>query len=205
MATFSYTLPTVGGSEDTWGTTLNANWTNLGTFIGSLDSAELAVLDGITATTAELNIMDGVTATTTEINYVSGVTSAIQTQLDAKASSASPTLTGTVTMTGANAAVKEVTETVYAVSGTTPALDPGNGTIQTWTLSGNSTPTDSFSAGQSMTLMIDDGTGYSITWPTMTWINNGGSDPTLATSGYTVVVLWKVGSTLYGALVGDGT
>lgn len=83
MAAFSYTLPVVGGSEDTWGTTLNTNWTNLGTFLGSLDSAELAVLDGITATTAELN-------------YVDGVTSNIQTQLDAKSPIASPTFTGSV-------------------------------------------------------------------------------------------------------------
>ena len=83
MAAFSYTLPVVGGSEDTWGTTLNTNWTNLGTFLGSLDSAELAVLDGITATTAELN-------------YVDGVTSNIQTQLNAKAPIASPTFTGSV-------------------------------------------------------------------------------------------------------------
>jgi len=102
MTTFTYTKPTVGGSEDTWGTTLNANWDALGTFLGSLDSAELAVLDGITSTTAELNLLDGVTvtladitstaaelnlldgvtATTAEINYLSGVTSAIQTQID---------------------------------------------------------------------------------------------------------------------------
>lgn len=74
MATFSYTAPTVGGSEDTWGNTLNTNWSNLSTFLGSLDSAELAVLDGITATTAELNILDGVTATTAEINILDGVT-----------------------------------------------------------------------------------------------------------------------------------
>ena len=56
-------------------------------------AAELNIMDGVTATTAELNIMDGVTATTAELNYVGGVTSAIQTQLDTKAPSASPTLT----------------------------------------------------------------------------------------------------------------
>jgi len=38
-----------------------------------------------------------VTATATELNYVDGATSSIQTQLDTKASSASPTFTGTVT------------------------------------------------------------------------------------------------------------
>jgi len=53
--------------------------------------------------------------------------------------------------------------------------------------------------------MIDDGSAYTVTWPTITWVNNAGAAPTLATSGYTVVAMWKVGSTLYGALVGDGT
>jgi len=48
-------------------------------------AAELNVLDGITASTAELNVLDGITASTAELNYVDGVTSAIQTQLDAKA------------------------------------------------------------------------------------------------------------------------
>ena len=56
-------------------------------------AAELNIMDGVTATTAELNILDGVTATTAELNYVDGVTSAIQTQIDTKAPSASPTLT----------------------------------------------------------------------------------------------------------------
>ena len=81
MATFSYTAPTVGGSEDTWGNTLNTNWSNLSTFLGSLDSTELAVLDGITATTAELNLLDGLTAslsgltaTAAELNILDGAT-----------------------------------------------------------------------------------------------------------------------------------
>ena len=63
-------------------------------------TAELNILDGVTATTAELNIMDGVTATAAEINYVDGVTSNVQTQLNTKAPSSSPTLDGTVTITG---------------------------------------------------------------------------------------------------------
>lgn len=98
-----------------------------------------------------------------------------------------------------------IVEDVYAVTGTTPALDPANGSIQTWTLTGNSTPTDSLAAGEAITLMVDDGTAYTITWPTMTWVNNTGAAPTLATAGYTVIALWKVSTTLYGALVGDGT
>lgn len=101
-----------------------------------------------------------------------------------------------------------IVEDVYALSGTTPALDPDNGSIQTWTLSGNSAPSESLSAGEAITLMVDDGTDYTINWATsmsVTWVNNGGSAPTLATTGYTVIALWKVSTTLYGALVGDGS
>jgi hypothetical protein len=105
--------------------------------------------------------------------------------------------TGKTTFDGA------IEEEVYTLSGT--ALDPNNGTIQTKTLSANTTLTDSLSAGESITLMIDDGSSYTITWPTITWVNNGGSAPTLATSGYTVIAIWKVSTTLYGALVGDGS
>src|SRR6056300_48950 len=96
-------------------------------------------------------------------------------------------------------------ETVYAVTGTTPAIAATNGNIQTWTLSGNSTPTDSLNAGESITLMIDDGSAYTITWTSLVdqWI--GGSAPTLATTGYTVVELWKVSTTVYAAYVGDAS
>lgn len=67
----------------------------------SLDLGSL-ILAGttVTATGAELNIMDGVTATTAELNFVDGVTSNIQTQLDTKATSASPTFASPLTVTG---------------------------------------------------------------------------------------------------------
>ena len=58
-------------------------------------AAELNILDGVTSTAAELNILDGVTSTATELNYVDGVTSAIQTQINTKSPTASPTFTGT--------------------------------------------------------------------------------------------------------------
>lgn len=88
-------------------------------------------------------------------------------------------------------------ETVFALTGTTPALDTFNGTIQTWVLTANSTPTDAMTTGQSMTLLIDDGTGFTVTWPSVTWV--GGVGPTLLTAGNTVITLFKVGATLYGA------
>jgi hypothetical protein len=97
------------------------------------------------------------------------------------------------------------TEEVFAVTGTTPALSPTNGSIQTWALTGNSTPTvGTWASGQSMTLMVDDGSAYTINWASMsiTWKTGGGTAPTLLTSGYTVIELVKVGSTIYGWLAG---
>jgi hypothetical protein len=98
------------------------------------------------------------------------------------------------------------TEEVFAVSGTTPALSPANGSIQTWTLSGASTPTaGTWNAGQSITLMIDDGSAATVTWTSLavTWKTDGGAAPTLNTTGFTVITLWKVGTTIYGARVGN--
>lgn len=96
-------------------------------------------------------------------------------------------------------------ETVYTITdGAAFEIDPANGGIQVITLTASRTPAaTNFTAGQSVTLMIADGTAYTITWSTVavTWV--GGVAPTLATTGYTVVELWKVGSTIYGAHVGD--
>lgn len=194
-------------------------WKVGGTAVTST-AAELNLLDGVTATTAELNILDGVTATAAELNILDGVTStaAELNILDGVTATTAELNYLDITTLGTSQASKAVTadasgdvkfanavvETVYALSGTTPALNPNNGTVQTWTLSANSTPTDSFVAGEAMTLMVDDGTAYTITWPSVTWVNNGGAAPTLATTGYTVIALWKVSTTLYGALVGNG-
>lgn len=99
------------------------------------------------------------------------------------------------------------TEEVFAITdGATVDLDPNNGSIQTWTLGANRTPGQAnWSAGQSITLMIDDGTARTITWTTLAvvWETNGGNAPTLALTGFTTIVLWKVGTTIYGARVGD--
>jgi hypothetical protein len=136
--------------------------------------------------TGKLKLGDGTTAWTSLGYYTLGVVVYM--------SSTNPVVTaGTIT------------EDVYAITGTSVALEPDNGSIQSHTLSGATTYTDGFSAGQAITLMVDDGSASAITWPTMTWVNGGGTAPTLATSGYTVIALWKVSTTLYGALVGDGS
>jgi hypothetical protein len=93
--TYSFTLPEVGASEDSWGTKLNANWSSLDGLLDGTTAIAPNLTAGsweiggvaVTSTAAELNILDGVTATTAELNYVDGVTSAIQTQLDGKQAS----------------------------------------------------------------------------------------------------------------------
>jgi hypothetical protein len=99
-----------------------------------------------------------------------------------------------------------ITEVVFSVTGTTPAISPSNGTIQTWTLTGASTPTaGTWAQGQSLTLMVNDTASvYTVTWTSLGVVWVGGSAPTLLPgAGYTVIELWKVGSTIYGALVGQ--
>ena len=120
---------------------------------------------------------------------------------------------GQITTTGNFVAPKitgTILEDVYNITdGTAFEIDPGNGSVQLITLGANRTPkaTD-FAAGEAVTLMVDDGSAYTLTWTDTTWGTSGvtwtgGSAPTLATSGYTVIQFWKVGSQVYGAYVGD--
>jgi len=119
------------------------------------------------------------------------------------------TLTGVETLTNKtltdvilDGGVTEETGTMPA--GSTPAIDPTNGTVQEWTLTANSSPTDSLADGEFVELLIQDGTAYTITWPTITWLTDDGTAPTLKTTGVTPVLLQKVGTTLYGRRTGDG-
>lgn len=65
-----WALPTVGGSQDTWGTTLNTTIQAIDTLVG--------------------------TVTATEISYLDGLTSNAQTQIDGKASLSGASFTGAV-------------------------------------------------------------------------------------------------------------
>lgn len=109
------------------------------------------------------------------------------------------TLTDVQTLTN-----KTITDTVFTVAGTTPALAATNGAVQTWTLTAASTPTNALTTGQSIILVITPG-AFAITWPSVTWTKQGGSGaaPTLFSAGKTSVVLWRVGAVLYGSHLGD--
>jgi hypothetical protein len=105
---FFYIVDISSTSENAAGDSRKITYSNL---VGGVLS-EL----GVTSSVVELNFVDGVTSaiqtqidakqsivagvSSTEIGYLDGVTSSIQTQINAKATSASPTFTGTITITG---------------------------------------------------------------------------------------------------------
>lgn len=111
-----------------------------------------------------------------------------------------PTLTGTPI------------EDIYTITdGAAFEIDPANGSIQGIVLGANRTPKGTnFQNGQAVTLFVDDGTAFTITWTDTTfgasgvkWL--GGSAPTLATSGLSWITLWKVAGQVYGAYQGAST
>ena len=192
------------------GVTADANELNILDGV-TASTAELNILDGVTASTAGLNILGGGTTSTAELNYVDGVTSAIQTQLDTKACiNGAETLNNkTLTDPGITGAILE---DIYTISdGAAFEIDPSNGSIQLITLGASRTPkATNFAAGESVTLLVDDGTAYTLTWTHATfggsgvvWKTDGGNAPELNTTGYTVIVLFKVSTQVYGARVGD--
>lgn len=92
-------------------------------------------------------------------------------------------------------------ETVFTITdGASVDINPANGGIQVWTLGASRTPTaTNFTDGQSVTLLINDGSAFTVTWGTIgvVWLDSA-SAPTLQTTGYTVIELFKVGTTVYG-------
>lgn len=99
-----------------------------------------------------------------------------------------------------------IVEDIFALTdASTVDIDPGNGSIQTLTLAGTGR-TLTFTNmvdGEAITLMINDGSAGTVTTWNATFVNNGGAAPTLSTSGFTVVSIWKVGGVVYAAVVGN--
>jgi hypothetical protein len=153
-------------------------------------STQVVDVDDLLAAAAIGVTVQGYDADTAKLDVVQTFT-AVQTLTD-------PAIIGTIL------------EDVFTITdGAAFEVDPGNGSIQLITLGASRTPkATNFAAGESITLMVDDGTAYTLTWTDATWgtggvIWKGGTAPTLATTGYSVIQFWKVGTQVYGASVGD--
>ncbi len=182
-----------GGSGTVTSVDVSGGTTGLSTSGGPITGSGTITLAG---TLAVSNGGSGATS-------LSGILKGNGTSAFTAVTAPSGTIVGTTdSQTLTNKTFTGYTETVYALSGT--AIDPTNGTIQTKTLSGSTTFTESLADGQSVVLMVNPST-YTVTWPTMTWINTAGSGsaPTLEASSMNVVVIWQVGSTVYGNWVGS--
>jgi hypothetical protein len=202
------TVTSVSGTGTVNGITLSGTVTSSGnlTLGGTLSNVSLT-----TQVTGTLPVANGGTGIT---SFGSGVATWLDTPSSANLAAAVTDETGSGALVFANSPILSkatlndgYTEEVFSITdGSTVNLDPNNGSIQTWTLGASRTPDQAnWAAGQSITLLVDDGTAYTITWSTLAvvWKTDGGVAPTLNTTGFTVIVLWKVGTTIYGARVGD--
>lgn len=205
-------IPTL--NQNTTGTASNVTGTVAVSNGGTGGTTQSTARTGIGATTVGSNfftLVNPSAITFPQINADNTVSALTATSFRSAigAGNGDVTLTGTQTLTNKTLTKPTIndgyTEQITAL-GTVTLSDltlVNRGSIQTVTLNANSTPTDSLLNGQSLTLMVDDGAGKTITWPSVVWKTNEGAAPTLNTAGYTVIQLWKVASTLYGARVGN--
>lgn len=176
------------------------------TTLGLGTVATLNSVDLTTNVTGTLPVGNGGSGATTLTGVLKGNGTSAFTAATAGTDYVAP---GTATTFTAQQTFKEVKDTVHTITdGAGFEIDPANGSIQVVTLGASRTPAaTNFEAGQVVLLGIDDGSAYTITWSTVnpTWVKVGGtaSAPTLATSGYTWILLWKVSSTIYATEVGQ--
>lgn len=157
-----------------------ADWT---TEVNAFAAALVAAAEDVIAGVASVN---GETGTLTGFSKQTGTETLTNKTLT------DPAITGTIL------------EDVYTISdGASVDIDPGNGSVQFWTLGANRTPTaTNFANGEAITLLIADGTAYAVTWTTIGVVWVGGSAPTLPTSGWGIIVLEKSGGVIRGKYAG---
>ena len=100
--------PTVGGSEDTWGATINTALDAIDTLVGPVTAAEIAKLDGLTSSTVDLNKLTGLSS--------SGATAFAGTLLDDADAAAARTTLGLATV-ASSGSYADLSNTPTATSG----------------------------------------------------------------------------------------
>lgn len=116
-----------------------------------------------------------------------------QNWLENKLNSAHPVLTA--------GTLREVEYTIADAAGF--EIDPGNGSMQNVTLGANRAPKAThFLDGHAITLRVKDGSGYTLDLTDTTFGSGGiawmGDPPSLDSSDWTVIVMWKEDGQVYG-------
>ena len=107
--------------------------TNLELGTMATQGAGSVAITGGTAALSSLSLGGtAITASAAELNFVDGVTSSIQTQLDTKAPSASPTLSGTISISGGTqnwTVLSSGTQIIFRYGGATKMVLDGSGNL----------------------------------------------------------------------------
>ena len=154
-------------------------------FVYNGSAWESSALSGVTADAAEINILDGATLSTAELNYVDGVTSAIQTQIDAKAPTASPTFTGTVTLPSGTVTSEMIADGAIVngdINSSAGIVDTKLATISTAGKVSNSATTATATAGNSTIVARDASGNFAAGTVTAALSGNATTATTLATT-----------------------
>jgi len=176
------------------------------TFATSITGSYLTASE-ILITNGSKNIVSAPVATypsLTELAYVKGVTSAVQTQLNAKAPTASPTFTGILDYVQADG-----NEVTLGNLGATEAIDWATGVYFTGAIDQDVAITFTNEAsGRGITLdLVGDGTQETITWTDVdVWLDGDSgaapAAPTLSTE-HLIVTLKRIGSTTFASATGN--
>lgn len=184
----SSAVATLSGTQTLTNKTLTNPYIN-DVVVITATSTEINKLAGATATTAEINKLHGLTASTTELNYVTGVTSAIQTQVDGKAST-------THSHTGYQTVSADLTAIAALNSGIGNLRRTGSGT---WAIDTNSYLLST--SGTANTAILAGTVNFNLLNTFATTINFGGAATTMVVgSNDPTAVLTLNAPTLIGNL-----
>ena len=170
-------------------------WVSSGSSGSSLTAQQLTDVNTVATDLASSNDLGSIASALTNSSTGGALNTCATNITDIQTVAASFSATGTLSDTS----LDNFSETV--TTGTnTATLNAATAHVYDLTYNTNTTVTLTLNTGQSILAHVNAGAN-TVTFSSVNWI--GGSAPTLNTSGDTVIEFWKIGTTIYGAAVGD--